>query len=278
VTRPRADAERAGTTMAATLGCDDPGTAATCLRAKPAPAVLEASAGGQGFGPVIGGGVLPLDPRQALATGQFSKVPVMHGTTRDEHRMFVAGLEFFSQLTVTDDEYVADVQAYFGKDKAAKVLARYPLSDYDSASIALSSVWTDYSWAMTALDTDRLLARHVPTYAYEFADRAAPWAASMPMPSFLPGAFHASELQYLFEDSQFPGPRTDEQRRLSDQMIGYWSRFAHTGDPNGHGAPAWARFTPNGTLVQALAPGRDGTAPTDLAREHRYDFWHSLAG
>ncbi|WP_207770347.1 carboxylesterase family protein [Frankia canadensis] len=77
----------------------------------------------------------------------------------------------------------------------------------------------------------------------------------------------------------FPGPATADQRRLSDEIIGYWSRFAHTGDPNRPGARAWARFTAaTGSTVLSLAPGRDGIAPVDLAREHHHDFWRSLVG
>jgi para-nitrobenzyl esterase len=30
--------------------------------------------------------------------------------------------------------------------------------------------------------------------------------------------------------------------RLSGDMIGYWTRFAKTGDPNGEGATAWPRY------------------------------------
>ncbi|MGH3380697.1 MAG: carboxylesterase family protein [Actinoallomurus sp.] len=118
-----------------------------------------------------------------------------------------------------------------------------------------------------------MLSRQVPTYAYEFADEKAPWASDGSTPSFPTGAFHASELQYLFGDSQFRTPLTASQQHLSDQMIKYWTSFAYTGDPNGGGAPAWNRFA--GNTVRSLRTG--GVQRTDLAREHHCDFWKSLA-
>ncbi|MDN3353489.1 carboxylesterase family protein [Actinomadura sp. DC4] len=260
--RPRAVAERQGEATAAELGCDD----VACLRGKSVQDLLEASDGGQGFGPATGG-VLPKSPAQALATGDFAHVPVIQGTTRDEHRTFVAAIEAFTGHTVTGADYRQDIEDFFGPVKAKKVLAEYPLTG--DPSIALSTVWTDSAFSCTALGTDRLLSEKVPTYAYEFADESAPWASDGSAPSFPTGAFHASELQYLFDDSQFRTPLTAAQRRLSDQMIGYWTRFARTGNPNGGGAPGWRTF--DGNDVQPLGGER-----RNFADEHRCGFWRSL--
>jgi para-nitrobenzyl esterase len=66
------------------------------------------------------------------------------------------------------------------------------------------------------------------------------------------------------------------QRTLADQMIAYWTRFAHTGDPNGPGRPRWARFTPTGSRVLALAPGQAGIRPVDVSAEHQCGFWNTV--
>ena len=55
---PLPDAEASGAALAAKLGCSDSATVLTCLRAKPAPEVLAASAGFVAR-PVIGDGLLP---------------------------------------------------------------------------------------------------------------------------------------------------------------------------------------------------------------------------
>ena len=208
--------------------------------------------------------MLPKTPAKALATGDFAHVPVIQGTTHDEHRTFVAAIESFTGHTVTDADYRKDVEDFFGKEKAEKILARYKDKN---PSTALAGVWTDSAWSCPALQTDRLLSAQVPTYAYEFADEKAPWASDGSAPSFPTGAFHAAELQYLFDDEQFRTPLTVAQEHLSKEMIGYWTRFAHTGNTG------WPRF--DGNHVRSLTTA--GPDRTDLAKEHRCGFWQSLA-
>lgn len=79
-------------------------------------------------------------PRRAPARS----LPVMQGTTRDEHRTFTAGLELITGQVLEPAEYDTEVAKNFG-EKSAAVLAKYPRGD-QSASIALSTVATDSSW------------------------------------------------------------------------------------------------------------------------------------
>jgi hypothetical protein len=81
--------------------------------------------------------------------------------------------------------------------RAAKVQAEYPLSRYESPAIAWGTVTTDRIWSCIQVASDLQLARRVPTYAYEFADRHSPLATVSPTPVAL-GAAHAMELPYLF--------------------------------------------------------------------------------
>jgi len=62
------------------------------------------------------------------------------------------------------------------------------------------------------------------------------------MPPFPYGAYHASELQYLFD---FRTNLNAEQRKLSDFMMTAWGRFASTDDPG------WRE-----SVVPSLAPGK----------------------
>ncbi|MGK5550012.1 carboxylesterase/lipase family protein [Actinomadura kijaniata] len=273
--RPRATAEKQGLSVAADLGCADPATAARCLRGLPPEKLLPKSE--FGFAPVYGGGgVLPLSPAEAMATGRFNKVPVMHGMTRHEYRIFEAVQQGYGVPPIRDEaEYAKRIAAYVGEDRAPKVLARYPAARYGSFSEAWSAVVTDASFARSVGDASRALSRRVPTYAYEFADDRAPWVVTAPQPGFPVGAFHAAELQYQFDTDYFAGRRlAPAQRRLADQMTRYWTRFARTGDPNGPGSPRW-RPT-DGDTAQSLAPGRNGVRPMDFTGDHAYGFWRSL--
>lgn len=267
--RPRAQAERDGVALAGRLGLGTAPSAAQ-LRKVGVEALLKAAGdpAQPGFGPVVGGPVLPIAPARAIATGRFHRVPVLVGINHDEERMHVWGIEMAKYgKAIPADAYEDEIRAAFGAD-AAKVLARYPLNHFPSASQALATALTDAEFARPVLDTQTALSRRVPTYAFEFADADAPWFSGFPKP-YPMGAYHAAELPYLFESAGVE-PLDAAQQKLSDKMIGYWTRFARTG------SPAWTRFTPARPYIQSLAPGEDGIKPTPFARDHHYAFWASL--
>ena len=270
---PRADRQKNGLEVAAKVGCTNPVTAAACLRAKPVSELAKLSDVGVGSGPTVGGGFLPLSPERAFATGRFNRVPVMQGTTRDEHRLFTAAIETATGEVTTPDSYREQLAALFSPADLRRVLARYPVAKFHSAGEALSAVVTDWAWGCPAQNRDRALAAHTPVYAFEFADETAPWFSTLPKPNFPTGAFHGAELQYLFDDEQLPGPQTPAQRRLASTMISYWTRFAAAGNPNSSGQPRWMPFQSDG-WVQSLATTTIGQ--TDRSAGHQCAFWKTI--
>jgi carboxylesterase type B len=69
------------------------------------------------------------------------------------------------------------------------------------------------------------------------------------------GASHYAELWYVFGHlDPAVADWTAADRRLADQIAGYWTRFAATGDPNGPGLPAWPRAWP--VLTESGFPNR----------------------
>ncbi|ALG07060.1 carboxylesterase/lipase family protein [Kibdelosporangium phytohabitans] len=248
-------------TLTKQLGCAD----VTCLRGLPASAFTAID---RGLTPVVTGNrVLPVHPAEALSSGRFNRVPVIWGNTRDEGRLAAA--------TIAEPfDYPALLKAAYG-EKAAKVEAEYPASKFGSPRLAYGAVLTDDTWACNQLADDRLLARRTTTYTYEFADRTAPlgYFGSLFPPGFPPGAFHASEVAYLFDVPTFD--LNPEQQKLAAQMVGYWTRFAATGNPNGRGLPQWPVYRDNRVVtVQSLAPS--DIRQVDASAEHNCGFWSAL--
>jgi len=56
------------------------------------------------------------------------------------------------------------------------------------------------------------------------------------------GAYHASEIAYVFNNLNRQNKLTDLDWKLSDVMQSYWVNFATTGDPNGKGLPRWIAY------------------------------------
>jgi len=280
LSQTKEQAEASGATFAAALGCTDPATAAGCLRAKPVAQILKA-ADAFSWGPVTGGSTLPLSPLEAFQRGQYTHVPLLQGTNHDEGRFFV-GFEFdiAQGHPMRPAQYPKVVAAQFGTSDAKKILAEYPLTNYKSPDLAYAAVFTDAEFSCPALLADSLTARS-GVYAYEFSDPHPPNDFPIHF-SFPLGAAHSTELQYVFQRipllDTIP-PFTKAQLALSDLMIGYWTRFAATGSPNGApgNAPYWPRWPGSTGPIQELVP--NNTAPESFATFftfHQCAFWATI--
>jgi para-nitrobenzyl esterase len=229
-----------------------------------------------GWGPVTGTATLPLPPQAAFAAGRYAHVPLLQGTNHDEGRFFVGfSFDAFGK-PLTAAQYPQVLAGQFGAAQAARVLKVYPLSAYPSPDLAYAAVFTDAQFSCPALRAD-LLAWRSGVYGYEFADEHAPNDFGVTF-TFPLGAAHSTELQYVFGKIPFADatpPFTPAQFALSAQMMGYWTRFAATGNPNGGGAPHWPRFRPASPRIQGLVPA--GTVPRpDFAAEHHCGFWATV--
>ncbi|NYH91289.1 carboxylesterase/lipase family protein [Actinopolymorpha rutila] len=291
----RATALSRGTRTAAELGCTDPATSLACLRALPVDRLVGLGAdrvftstgriADLPWVPVTGTSVLPRQPLDALRSGGAARVPLLIGTTRDEMRPFVALDHDARGLPVTAESYPAELAAAF--DDPDAVRARYPASAYPSPGLALATALTDWggklgSCPSLAVADGAVGGRHSPVHVYEFAEDGGAQIAGLPL-----GAPHGAELPYLF-DGPFDGPGdpklTPAQQRLSRWMVGYWSAFAATGDPDrdrtgrndGDTRPRWPAYRGDGRVL-ALASGPDGSSVVDAARAHHCTFWSAGA-
>ena len=99
---------------------------------------------------------------------------------------------------------------------------------------------SDGVFACGARTADQLLAQFTTTYTYEFNDENAPPPQSdIPGLTFPLGAYHGSEIQYLF-DSDYYYLLNASQQQLAAAMVSYWTTFAATGNPNSSSNPTWS--------------------------------------
>src|SRR5262245_29962164 len=274
---PLAVAEARGAAFATLVGCSD--QTAACLRAVPTITLL-ANQGGTGFVPNLDGNLLPQSISAAFASGEVKHVPVIEGSTHDGWRLFLALNQEFVSGPLTAAQYPAAIASTLGIPAAVVpvFLAEYPLANYPSPSIALGALGTDGIFACNARISAQLLSAHVPTFEYEFNDANAP-QLFLPPVSFPYGAYHASELQYLFPlAAEVPAPPlTAAQEQLSDTMVRYWVEFARTGDPNSSETPVWPEYETATDQVESFVPPAPETE-TGFNADHKCAFWTSLGG
>lgn len=273
----QAEANAAGRNFAAAVGCG-PGTAnvVACLQALP-PAIIEKAAwtpgsgyqyGGQGtVAPTINGSTLTMSLRQALRAGKVNHVRVIAGTDRDEDLVGTA---------TTAAQYQSLVESQYGI-YASQVLAKYPLSRFDSPGIAWRTVAADSDTVCPSLQTDRDLASRMPTYGYEIDDNDIPPYTPAGPGVIAPGASHVGAW-FLTPTAT---PLDANQQVLQDQELAFVTAFSRTGNPNSNGLlPVWPRFDPyNNPSEMSLQPAGDSEVVTaaQVAAQHNCAFWDKLA-
>jgi para-nitrobenzyl esterase len=230
------------------------------LRALPAETILAAAGrpGGPGFPTVIDGKFLTEPVADTYAAGKQAHVPLLAGWNRDEGG--------FLRPDMTVEKWKATAAQIYG-DRAAEFLSFFPAdTDEQSARAALdygSDVFIAFStWRWIDADTK---TGDAPVYRYHFELAAPP-------SKFHPGsyAFHSDDIEYVFGtlDTRPGAVWRPEDRKLSGEMMDYWTNFAKTGDPNGTGLPQWPRFDKDSSILHLDS---EITASPDITHE-RYEF------
>ncbi|MFL6648110.1 MAG: carboxylesterase/lipase family protein [Sulfurifustaceae bacterium] len=229
--------------------------------------------------PSIDGWVLPQSIKATFQAGLNNKVPIMNGSNENEWTLFLAipelnkrvaannfdlaNLSFLSTstgATMTTAIYPAVLagQAAASGLSPTQLAAAYPLSAFGnpssplSASLGAAAEGTDWIFACPALNlSKRAATQGTPIYMYEFRDQTAIPSIGIdangnPLVTIPQGAAHSYEIQYLF---QLRDLKNQERADLQQAMSGYWTNFAHTGNPSNGPSPVpatWPAFAGNG--------------------------------
>jgi len=239
-TQPVADA--ASAPFVAAMGCANAAGVLACLRSVSADTMVNYAWNSPFiYGPGVGSPFLPVDSFTYLQQ-HGSPVPLLIGTTREEY----LGVSDNPNSPLDAAGYTAEIHTEFdkyGNSVADQVLSLYPVTGYDTPEYALDAVHSDYqitceirNTALAALGAQRPpVWRYLYTHRFENGSFLAPYRA-----------FHTAELFFIFGNfSNIAGSEyfpSSAETDFSQAMMGYWTRFAATGDPNGVGATQWLPY------------------------------------
>lgn len=263
-----------GDKLAAALGCSGAPDVLACLRGKSPEEVLnalppDASVSDSSWYPSVDGWNLPDRPSKLVESASFEKMPTIFGTNSDEGSLFLA---FGGPASMIPDEAAFEKFAEANiPGHGQEIVAHYPIATYGTAQKAAVAAITDGTFTCATRRAAHAFAKAgAATYLYHFT-YSPPDALLANL-----GSFHSAEIKYVFGNpSQLqPAPLTKEEHVMSDAMIGYWTRHADKGDPNGEGAFTWPKYdaATDANIVLDLTISKETGFKKDLC-----DFWDSIA-
>jgi para-nitrobenzyl esterase len=223
-----------------------------------------------GSGPIPDGTVVAADPIEAIKAGQYVKVPVLAGNTRDEGKLFpsflfLVGGEFPTARKVSDAQLFAN---HFSYDPNAApqtavedwLVASYlpvnaPVTGFTARAEALNRIFFLAS-RDNVLDALKTQQDDVWYYRMDWDRQPAPW-------NDIYGAVHVVDLPFLFGNFGpslfgnvwFNTANEPGRLELSAAMMQSVASFARSGNPNnatlGTAWPTWpGKLVFDATLTQ----------------------------
>ena len=188
------------------------------------------------FGESAGGQSVSMLAASPLAKGLFHRAICMSGGS------------FFPALLNKEPNSMQFLKG------AEKILTLYPDSTDVITRKSMADLfrdlyfgWQTYTWATLQTKTGKS-----PVFVYYFDQLQPASAVTLLLKSN--GAYHGSDCTHAFDHlDQDPKIKyTDEDRRLSEIMVNYWTNFAKYGDPNGQGLPEWPAYVNGKPTVMYL--------------------------
>lgn len=188
-------------------------------------------AGGEQWGPVVDGALLPDDPWTLWNAGAQADVPLLCGANADDGSVFPAPVGVVDVWQYKDwlkTAFPAD------PDRIAKAFAPRLRDDVPAT---LRDLFSD----ALAVEPARFIARaHAArgrkAWLYVFT-RVSPGAEKRGL-----GAFHGAEAGYVFGTVAGPVGHDETDHRLAKRLCDAWAQFVKTGDPNVAESVEWPGY------------------------------------
>jgi carboxylesterase type B len=262
--KTKADAQVYGEDFCKRAGCK--GCDLRCLRSKPIQTLVKAELDAAGsrwnqlranykhilgalldFTPVVDGGVVPSQIITALRSGKYdTSVPVIFGSNAQEGVTFVYdALEKKLSMLL----FKAGLVLVWPK-RFLTLIKRYEKpSDSGDARAPFSRIATDFLFICPVQQfavAQQKAGKQSWVYRFDHVYSNPSMFVGLIPKQCASSVCHGVDLPITFHNGPTENGKyqsnTHSEDALSDMMIGYWTNFARTGNPNGKGLPQWDTF------------------------------------
>ncbi len=200
------------------------------------------------FDAVIDGRTLIAQPIDTLRRASMAGVNIIAGTNADEWLMYVS-----------KDPRSSDLETWITENAPEH---RERLLEVVGDETDIRRVLDRMRTAKSMLCPSRFLAKRANEgggrgWVYYFTrQRPGPGGEKL-------GAYHGTELPYVFNQHDDWLPVDREDRVLTEAVLDFWVQFARTGDPNVEGRPGWPVHSLDDPTVMELGIQIGPMAPMD---------------
>ena len=195
---------------------------------------------------VIDGWVLPEPQIETFRAGKQAQVPLLLGSLADE------GFELFPVNEALTEEQLKEYLTKIVGDESEAMLTAYS-AEFTTPGLIQHAVATDMfmafgmrRWAeysdISNNDTWLYFMDHVPpSFHLYWPENPVLELKGGPRSG---GAYHSGDLAFVFGNTHKVGlDWGEDDHKLSQNMVEYWTNFARSGNPNGADLPEWKKFS-----------------------------------
>ena len=228
----------------------------------------------QPWTPTVNNSVLPNNPLIAIQNGEWNtNIPIIIGSNKGEGWAFVDYSKQYTFSTLYDT-----LRQEFGESVAEKVLQFYNVTNSTGSTInETAQIITDFHFRCPARNVSRIKTDNIYNHHFDYVSS---------FNSLIYGkdsgcshnACHSSEIPYVFDDdlSGFGIEFTEQEKKLSIDIIKYWTNFAKTGNPN-NGESVNVYWNDFGETEQVLMIDIENkTIISTHFDDYNCNFWDSL--
>jgi len=194
---------------------------AECLRSKTAAELLNAqNKAGFSTSAVVDGLEIKEHPYRTVINQKINPVPLISGNVLNEGTLFAGGIT----RPVSNQTYMDYINTNYGT-YASQFAKQYPCTTSDCWYSIAEIVGDRILVCPTIQIANSLITAGTPNYAYVFSH--APYWAHNPDN----GAFHSSEIAFVFSTLATTYSYQPDEIPLAQQMTTLWTNFASSGSP-----------------------------------------------